>query len=185
VEETLREVRNKNQRSGISILDIFAGSGCIGIGILKSIPEAVVDFAEKDPDLIEQIKKNLKINGISFGRADIFESDVFSRVPEKKYDYIFANPPYIGEGREWQMDKGAKEHEPPLAFFADDDGMYFIKKLLAEAPAFLAPQGKMFIEFDTWQKPHLEKIVGEYGYETTEFRKDQYEKWRVLVVTNI
>lgn len=182
VEEAIGKIKTRRDKTEFDILDIFAGSGCIGIGILKRLSDSIVDFGEKDPNLVAQIEKNLALNKISPLRARVFESDVFLRIPEKKYDYIFANPPYIGEGREWQMDRSAVEHEPTLAFFADDDGMYFIKKLLTEAPAFLAPQGKMFIEFDSWQKPHLEKMIGEYPYETAEFWKDQYEKWRVLVV---
>jgi len=182
VEKAIEEIK-KSEKKTPKILDIFSGSGCIGIAVLKKIREANVDFTEKDPILVEQIKKNLDINKISFEQADIFESDVFQNVPAKKYDYIFANPPYIAEERKWQVGSSVLDHEPHLALFADDDGLFFIKKLLAEAPGFLVPGGKIWIEFDSWQKEKIEKILPDYEYSDFEFQKDQFEKWRAVAIT--
>lgn len=167
-------------RNKISILDIFAGSGCIGIAILKHFPEATVDFGEKDPVLIRQIEKNLDINKINLTRAHTYETDTFSNIPQKKYDFIFSNPPYISHDRKWQVARPVLEHEPHLALFTDDDGLFFVKKLLAEAPEFLDKRGKLFIEFDHWQKDEIEKLLDASSF-TGVFWQDQNEKWRVAV----
>lgn len=166
----------------IKILDMFAGSGCIGIALLKHFPEALVDFGEKDPKLVLQIEKNISINNIASDRARVYETDVFGNMPKEKYDFIFANPPYISHDRKYQVARPVMEHEPHLALFADDEGLFFVKKLLNEAPDFLAPNGKLFIEFDQWQKDEIEKLVEDSKFEGT-FWKDQYEKWRVVACT--
>jgi release factor glutamine methyltransferase len=163
-----------------NILDMFAGSGCIGIALLKHFPEALVDFGEKDPRLILQIEKNLSLNGINPERAHVYETDVFKKIPPKRYDFIFANPPYISHDRKYQVARPVLEHEPHLALFTDDDGLFFVKKMLDEAPGFLAPKGKLFMEFDAWQKEKIEKLVNESPDFEGVFWQDQYEKWRVV-----
>ena len=188
----------------VSVLDLFAGSGCIGISILKHLADTFVDFGEKDPLLIKQIEKNLEINNLPIAgrgspdpvrnvsngvrdtrpavRANVCETDIFTNIPPKKYDYIFANPPYISHDRKWQVAKPVLEYEPHLAIFADDEGLFFVKKLLNEAPEFLTEDGKMFIEFDQWQKEKIEELVNESKFEG-EFWKDQNDKWRVVVLS--
>jgi release factor glutamine methyltransferase len=175
LEKAMRDMPLKK----IKVLDMFAGSGCIGIALLKHLPEALVDFGEKDPKLVLQIEKNISLNVADPNRAHVFETDVFENIPQEKYDFIFANPPYISHDRKYQVARPVMEHEPHLALFADDEGLFFVKKLLNEAPDFLAPNGKLFIEFDQWQKDEIEKLVKESKFEGT-FWKDQYEKWRVL-----
>jgi release factor glutamine methyltransferase len=166
--------------SKYKILDIFSGSGCIGIALLKHLPNAHVDFGEKEPAFVAQIEKNITLNNIDPKRAQVFTSDVFSNIPEKKYDYIFANPPYISRKKIEAVQKSVLDHEPDGALFAEDDGLFYIKKLLTEAPQFLAPNGKLFVEFDSWQKEEIEKLVAPSPFRA-EFWKDQFDRWRVAV----
>lgn len=169
-----------HRMSKYKILDLFAGSGCIGIALLKHLPEAAVDFGEKDSDFVLQIEKNIKQNSIDPKRTRVFTSDIFTNISPKKYDFIFANPPYISRTKIEAVQKSVLDHEPADALFAEDDGLFFIKKLLVEAPQFLAPKGKLFIEFDSWQKPQIEKLVALSPFQA-EFWKDQFDRWRVAV----
>lgn len=164
------------------ILDIFAGSGCIGIALLKHLPNASVDFGEKESRFVAQIEKNLQLNDIAPNRARVFESDVFSNIPKIKYDFIFANSPYISRKKIENVQKSVLDHEPHGALFAEDDGLFYIKRLLNEAPQFLAPNGKMFIEFDSWQKEKIESYC-QGSTLTVGFWKDQYGQWRVAVLS--
>ncbi|MBI2120745.1 MAG: HemK family protein methyltransferase [Parcubacteria group bacterium] len=174
-----RAVRNMPQ-NGISILDIFAGSGCIGIALLKHLQNATVDFGEKESGFLAQIEKNLTLNGIDPARAQVFISDVFTNIPSKKYNFIFANPPYISRAKIEAVQKSVLDNEPRGALFAEDDGLFYIKKLIDAAPQFLAAEGKLFIEFDSWQKPAIESYC-QGSTLTVEFWKDQFDRWRVLV----
>ena len=170
--------------SKVEVLDIFAGSGCIGLAVAKNVPEAHVNFAEVEPKLIEQIKFNATLNNISPDRFNLIQSDIFSNIPaEKKYDFILANPPYIPEGRKGELDKSVTDYEPHSALFSGADGLGLIKKFLAGARNFLAPAGEIWLEFDISQKETLEKLLPEFGYQTFTFHKDQYDRWRFVVIT--
>ena len=63
------------------VLDIFAGSGCIGLAILKHCPQAEVTFVDSEENCVRQIRKNLKINQL---KAEVFQSDIFSSFVSSK-----------------------------------------------------------------------------------------------------
>ncbi len=64
--------------SNLKILDIFAGTGCIGIFVLKNLKNSKVVFVDISDDAIEQIKINLELNNINKDRYEIIKSDMFS-----------------------------------------------------------------------------------------------------------
>jgi len=172
----------KKESRPITCLDIFAGSGCIGVSLLNSLPVASVDFAEKNTTHIEQIKKNIVLNNIDPIRAEYFTSDVFGGIPEKQYDYIFANPPYIGAQDAMQVQTSVLQWESPDALFADDEGLSFVKELIKSSKKYLALGGTLFVEFNTPQKDALEKHLLEEGVRNFLFHKDQYGAWRMLEI---
>ena len=178
VEKVIKSVASKQLPvASLKILDLFAGSGCIGIALLKHLPNARVDFGEKDEKLCAQIRKNLNQNGVA-ARARVIRTDVFSNIQDS-YNIIVANPPYISPNKKDTVQESVLAHEPHEALFADDDGLFFIKKLLKEAPAHLHPGGVMYIEFGEAQKEQIEKLTKSEAWET-EFWKDQFGKWRVV-----
>lgn len=172
-------------REKINCLDIFAGSGCIGIAILKNCPEQCrgVDFAEINKKFLKQIKINLKINKINPERYRIIQSDVFDGI-KSKYDYIFANPPYIALKNKHLVQDSVYNYEPHLALFGGEDGLFYIKRFLKEAKKYLKNYGKIYLEFDHFHKGELEKILSKFGYKNFKFFKDQYKKWRYVVIAN-
>jgi len=163
-------------------LDIFAGSGCIGIALLKHLPNSSVDFAEKEKKYLEQIRQNAKLNGINPKRFSIIQSDIFSNI-KKKYDYIFANPPYVAEKRLHLVDKSVLGWEPKKALLAGPDGLDVICKFLPQAKNHLKKWGKLFMEFDPLQKKEIATILKNFGYCPFSFFRDQYGKWRYLKAT--
>lgn len=187
VQQVIRELRGQNfeidfkispsSLPSLRILDIFAGSGCIGIAVLKHIHGAFVDFAEKDKKLLKQIAINAKLNRIDSRHYRVFQSDVFSNV-KGKYDYILANPPYVAETRKAKVQKSVLEQEPRNAIFGGKDGLYYIRKFLKRVGDYLVPGGVVYLEFDSYQKPILKKIIQEAGASDLAFCKDQFCKWR-------
>jgi len=184
VREAIKEI--KLQSKALEILDIFAGTGCIGISILKACPSTRlrIDFVDIWLGAIEQIKINLKLNKIPKNRYRIFQSDLFKKLVLSKsegYDFIFANPPYVALDRIGEVQKEVIKKEPLVALFGGKDGMVIIKKFLSQVKKYLKPGGKIFMEFDPLQKEEIAKIIKKEGLKA-EFRKDQFEKWRWLEV---
>lgn len=166
----------------LNILDVFAGSGCIGVAILKNIDSARVDFAEIDKDFAQQIKINLIKNHIDSKRWQVYVSDVFSGVKKRQYDIIVGNPPYIDEDNEAIVQKSVVAYEPREALFAPDNGLFFIKKAIKQAGGFLKEAGAMYVECDPSQKEEIEKFSKKY-FKKCVFLKDQFDKWRVAVLS--
>jgi release factor glutamine methyltransferase len=179
-ERAISEIKKRGNFSP-HILDIFAGSGCIGVALLYHLPNASVVFGEKSEVLIWQINKNLKLNRVE-KRGCAIQSDCFNSILKIEYDYIFANPPYIPLSKKNEIQKSVLEHEPHEALFAEDDGLFYIKKLLNESNEFLKRNGLLFIEFNTDQKETIETLIPKDIYDY-EFWKDQFDKWRVVVLT--
>lgn len=168
----------KRKLKNIEILDIFSGSGCIGIAVLKNIKNSFVDFVDIDKRAIEQIKTNLKLNKILKKRYRIFQSNFFEKLKEKKYDFIFANPPYIAKERIWQVQQSVKKLEPKISWYGGKEGMKYIKKLLKKSKNHLKKEGKIFMEFDSFQIKEIENILRKEKYPNFKFYKDQFKKWR-------
>jgi len=161
----------------LKILDIFAGSGCIGIAILKNIRKSHVDFVDIDKNAIEQIKINLRLNKVSPKRYKIIKSDIFERV-KGKYDFIFANPPYVAKERLNEIQESVKKFEPKISWYGGRGGLKYIKKFLKEAKNHLKENGIIFMEIDPLQKEDVEKILKKEGYKKFKFYKDQFKKIR-------
>lgn len=175
VGEALRDVK-----PGAKILDIFAGSGCIGLAIVRHVKNVKVVFADREEAAITQIKKNIKINKT---KAKVVESDVFSNI-KGKYDFILANPPYIPIKKIKKIQKSVLAFEPRQALFGENDGLFYIKKFLRQAKKYLNSGGVIFMEFDPPQKAQIKKLLERYNYKSFKFHKDQYNRWRWLSAAN-
>ncbi|XOB40948.1 MAG: HemK/PrmC family methyltransferase [Candidatus Nealsonbacteria bacterium] len=175
VKKAIKEIK---QTKDLKVLDMFAGSGCIGVAVLKKIKTSSVDFSDIDKKALEQIRINLKLNKVLSQRYEIYQSDLFKGLKNKKYAYIFANPPYVAKQRTDEVGDSVLEYEPQKALFSGQKGLNHIRKFLGLARIFLKKQGVIYLEFDPQQKSAIEKILREEGYSRFRFFKDQFKKYR-------
>ncbi len=167
--------------SKITCLDLFSGSGCIGMAILKNKPQAHVDFADINIKCLKQIKINTKLNNIKSYKYHIIKSDIFSKI-NKKYDLITANPPYVSNKKNNVKLKTVLKYEPKSAILASENGLKYIKKFLLEANKHLNVNGIIYLEYDSCQKKEIEKILKKYQYKKYQFYQDQFNRWRYLII---
>lgn len=178
IEKIIKDITVSLEKK-IHCLDLFAGSGCIGVSMLCNVPNATVDFADVNKTYIEQIEKNIILNNIDPARATVLESNVFDNI-KGQYDYIFANPPYLSKNRLAAIEHSVLKWEPREALFAKENGLYYVKKTLHESRQFLRAQGTLYMEFDSWQKPLLEQFAASLNITLT-YLTDQYGEWRVVL----
>ncbi len=179
----INKIKNEHQEKEVRVLDIFSGSGCIGIAVLKHVPNAKVDFVDIDPQMILQIEKNLKLNNISTNRYRIIKSDIFEKIePTTKYDVVLANPPYIDKSRNI-TDESVVKHEPHTALFAEKNGIELIEKFIKNLKPHLCKKSIIYIEHDDDQVERIKRILNDEGYKNFEFCKDQFGVNRYLEVT--
>lgn len=164
-------------RGGIRlhILDLCCGSGCIGIALLKNLPNISVDFADISPKALKQTQINLKLNKIPKNRYKLIKSNLFDKI-NSKYDLIIANPPYIDKNSQY----GASlKYEPSTALFASQKGLFYIKKILKDFYKYLKPTGQLYLEFAQGQDKQLKQLLVKKHH----YIKDQFGINRFLHLT--
>lgn len=164
VEKTKGYLTKLFPNTNLSILDIGTGSGCIPITLKKYFPNSNITASDISQDALEVATNNAKLNNVDI---HFIESDIFSNIIGK-YDCIISNPPYISYDEEI-MDI-VKNNEPHLALFAEDNGLYFYKKIISQAKNYL--NEKFIIAFE----------IGEtQGWEIMEFAKNYFPNSKILL----
>ncbi|MFZ6732187.1 50S ribosomal protein L3 N(5)-glutamine methyltransferase [Undibacterium sp. Ji42W] len=127
-----------------NILELCTGSGCLPIMLADMFSEAHVDAVDISKDALEVAKRNVATYELQ-DRITLIESDLYSNVPDKKYDLIITNPPYVNSG---SMAKLPKEymHEPQIALAGGNDGMDLVRKIVAGASRRLTEDGLLMVE---------------------------------------
>ena len=126
------------------ILELCTGSGCLAIMLADAFPNAQVDAIDLSPDALAVARRNVDDYELQ-DRVTLIESDLYTNVPDRKYDLIITNPPYVNAG---SMGKLPVEYqrEPQMALAGGDDGMDLVRKIVAGAAARLTPNGVLMVE---------------------------------------
>jgi release factor glutamine methyltransferase len=140
------------------VLDLCAGSGCIGIAVLKATPDSIVDFVEIDEKHHSTILKNIKENEIDENRTRILGGNLFENISDH-YHFILTNPPYINPELSNRISTSVRDFEPEKALFGGDGGVELIREILAQAPHFLKPGGMLTIEHEPEQAEEIQKLL--------------------------
>jgi ribosomal protein L3 glutamine methyltransferase len=132
------------RREPARILDLCAGSGCIGIACAMAFPGTHVDAVEIDPRALEILRANIARHEVA-DRVEVVKSDLFAGLARRTYDLIVSNPPYVPLAR-WKKMPAEYQHEPRLALEAGKDGMDIVARILREAPRHLTGEGLLVCE---------------------------------------
>ena len=140
------------------ILDIGTGSGCIACTIAKRT-EATVLGVDISSDALRVALDNVTKLGIN-NRAVFRKSDLYSKVrEEEKFELIISNPPYIPIGTELAEEV---KKEPSIALFAEDNGLYYYKKIIDDAPKFLKKNGILMFELGINEAEQVKSYMENY-----------------------
>ncbi len=165
----------------LHILDLCAGSGCIGVAIAKALPNSHVDFSEIEKRHIATIEKNVRENNISPERANIYHTNLYDSV-SGKYDLIVSNPPYIDSTLN-RVHESVVNFEPHLSLFGGKGGMDVIVDIIKQAPQHLTPSGQLWLEHEPEQSAQISMCASDNGFTSTT-HKDQYgnERYSILML---
>ncbi|WP_394778254.1 50S ribosomal protein L3 N(5)-glutamine methyltransferase [Undibacterium sp.] len=127
-----------------NILELCTGSACLPIMLADAFPNAHVDAVDISAAALEVAQRNVGDYKLQ-DRITLIQSDLYANVPDKKYDLIITNPPYVNSG---SMAKLPQEylHEPQIALAGGDDGMDLVRKIVEGAGRRLTPNGILMVE---------------------------------------
>lgn len=172
VQQAIEDLIRTKRFFVLRCLDLFSGSGCMGLAVARNIPEATMDFIELDEKLKPGIENSIIRNNIKKLRTRVLVGDTWQGAGGT-YDAIFAVPPYVPQSMKEEVMKELSAEEP-LSFFDKEDGFYYHKQVLSRAKEFLKEDGVLYLEFDITQREKIEELAKEHGFKSYSFLKDPY-----------
>lgn len=162
--ETLIERALEVVGDGARVLDLCTGSGILGITIAAERPGVHADLTDVSADALAVARQNAEALGV-IERVRLLSGDLFGALSgDERYSLITANPPYIPEAEVAGLAPDVRDHEPHLALAGGADGFVVHRRIIAEAPRFLAPGGTLLIEVGAGQAPELERLIIALGW---------------------
>ena len=165
IEQTLK-LFEKNK--SFDFIDIGTGSGCILLSIAKEFPKSRgigIDISEKAVAVALKNKSDLRVENVEIKKVGW--NDFY---PQKKFDLIVSNPPYIKTAEIFDLDDSVKNFDPYIALDGGKSGLKAYEDLSVLMRNWLKPNGKILLEIGFDQHDDVKNIFESKGY----FLKNSY-----------
>ena len=166
------------------VLDLCAGSGCIGLAVASQAPQARVVLGEYSDAALKICRQNIRRNGLT-GRVVPMQADAREK-PERalgEFQCIVSNPPYIPRADIETLDASVKDYEPHLALDGGEDGLDFYQTISGKWKDALAPGGRLYFEVGIGQADSVLRIMRAQGFGDIQIVKDLHDISRVVFGT--
>lgn len=162
------EYIKKSKKDSFKILDLCTGSGIIAITLKKEIVEKYTEIVASD---ISEKALSIAIENANNNNANItfIKSDLFDNI-SGKFDLIISNPPYISYKDKITIKDSVLNYDPHLALFAEEDGIYFYRKIIENAVHYLSKDGVIFFEIGYDQKEKIFELGKNNNFITTVYK---------------
>ena len=184
--ETILTTKTENPQR---LLELGTGSGAIAASLALQQPEWEIVATDISEPALAVARKNAETHActaqIEFLSGDLFEPiDAVNTNGNPRFDWIVCNPPYIKNTERDTLSPDVRDYEPEIALFAGADGLAVIRRLIAEAPKYLAPNGKLIFEIGETQADSVRALIdAESAYCTYKLLKDYAEKERIVLAS--
>jgi len=152
VKYTLDFLKNKNIKN---LFDIGTGSGAIAIALKKRL-NIFVDACDISEKSLQLASINAQDNKVSI---NFFKMDILNVIPDKKYDCLISNPPYLKEN---EIISPETKYEPQIALYARHSGLEFYERIISISPNILKPHGYIIFEIGATQASSITDIIKKY-----------------------
>ena len=141
----------------LRILDIGTGSGCLLLSLLREYGNACGLGVDVSESALATAWKNAQQLGIE---AEFQHYDLYSSLPEEKFDIIVSNPPYIRAGDIAELEDNVKVYDPHLALDGGEDGLDAYRAIFEHMPPFT----HLFLEIGQGQESDIADIAKNKGF---------------------
>lgn len=166
--ELLAEEARRRLSPGDSLLDVCTGSGCLAVSLMKLVPGIRGTACDISAEALSVARENARRQQVD---VEFRQGDLFSPI-EGRFDVIVSNPPYIPTGEIEGLMEEVRRFEPMLALDGSEDGLYFYRRLAAEAPDFLRDGGWLLVEIGCDQGRAVAELFEEAGFCEVNCKKD-------------
>jgi release factor glutamine methyltransferase len=150
---------------GARVLDLCAGSGCVGLAITANVKTCRVTLVDNSPGALKLCKENMSRNGLMRGVVCV-DADVRQNPPVMlgQYNLIVCNPPYIPSGEIDKLDYCVRAFEPRAALDGGQDGLDFFRAITDTWTPLLREGGSMAFECGAGQSGSVAEIMAPRGF---------------------
>ena len=166
-----KKPRQEAARVSATILDLGTGSGCIAVSLAAHLPGSRVVAVDASPKALAVAKKNAQQAGVG-ERVDFRQGDWFAGCRGgERFDVIVSNPPYLveGDGEIWPE---VSRYDPPAALYGGQDGLDCYRRIIPNAPDWLAPEGWLFFEVGAGQARRVADMLTRRGFREVDVLAD-------------
>lgn len=166
---------------GARVLDLCAGSGCVGLAVAANVPECRVVLADLSEGALRICKQNVRRNNLN-ARVTCVQADATQAPASTLWDFdvIACNPPYIPHGDLAGLDVSVRDYEPWGALDGGEDGLDFYRAISARWGTALRLGGSLVFEVGVDEAPQVEAIMAQNGFENIVSHQDTQGIWRVV-----
>ncbi|MCF2529451.1 putative protein N(5)-glutamine methyltransferase [Yinghuangia soli] len=143
------------------VVDLCCGSGAVGAVLGSMLSDVELHAADIDPDAVRCAAGNLAPVGGTVHRGDLYAA--LPRHLLGRVDVLVANAPYVPTEEIGLLPSEARDHEPLVALDGGRDGLAIHRRVAEQAPAWLAPGGRLLVETSEHQAPGTAEAFGRSG----------------------
>jgi release factor glutamine methyltransferase len=152
--------RFPDRHASLEVADVCTGSGCLAVALAHERPGARVVAADVSADALRTARRNADRHGVA-DRVELVQADVFDGTEDAGADLIVSNPPYVPEGDRVTLQPEVRDHEPPIALFAGEDGLAVIRRLVEQSTGRLKTGGLLIFEFGLGQADAVRALISQ------------------------
>ena len=166
------------------VLDLCAGSGCIGLAVASQAPQARVVLGELNDSALKICRQNIRRCGLS-ARVMPIQADALEKPARSlgEFQCIISNPPYIPTGDIPGLEVSVRDYEPHLALDGGADGLDFYRSISRDWREALSPGGRLFFEVGIGQADPVLRLMRSQGFGDLQVVKDRNSIPRVVLGT--
>jgi len=140
-----------------AVLELCTGSASLAILAAHAFPNADIDAVDLSAPALEVAARNVREHGLD-ERIALFEGDLYAPLPERRYDVIITNPPYVN-AESMQALPPEYRHEPEMALAGGADGMDIVRRIVGQARNWLTDEGVLVVEIGN-ERANVEAAFG-------------------------
>jgi release factor glutamine methyltransferase len=138
------------------LVDVGTGSGVLAVTFAKERPALRISATEISADALALARENAGNHGVA-DRIIWRETDLLSGT-EGELDFLVANLPYVPTAEIPQLSREVR-YDPMLALDGGRDGLYLIRRLISDAPAYLKTGAWIYLEIGISQSSVVAKLL--------------------------
>jgi release factor glutamine methyltransferase len=153
-------------RPAAVVVDLCCGTGAVGAALAAQVGLIELHAVDLDPAAVRCARRNVTAAGARLAGARVYEGDLYAPLPATlrgRVDIVIANAPYVPTGELGLLPAEARTYEPPMALDGGGDGLDILRRVIAAAPAWLAPGGHVLVETSDRQAPQLARHAAMQG----------------------